>query len=69
MEQPQPYVTIAEAARELRVSRSTLNRFLGDELPIHRFGRSVRIAPDDLAEFKRACRQHPTGDGADQGSA
>lgn len=69
MEQPPTYYTIAEAHRELRISRSTLNRFLGDELPITRFGRSVRIHRDDLAAFERSRRQQLTGDGAKHSAA
>jgi len=69
VEQPPTYYTIAEAHRELRISRSTLNRFLGDELPITRFGRSVRIHRDDLAAFERARRQQVSGHDADHGAA
>lgn len=65
MEQPQTYYTIAEAHRELRISRSTLNRFLGDELPVTRFGRSVRIHRDDLTAFQQARRQQLNGNDLD----
>lgn len=60
-----PFLTIRDACRELHISRSTLNRFLGTELPITRFGRSVRIDRADLETFKRACRQRPTRDGGE----
>lgn len=69
MEQPPTYYTIAEAHRELRISRSTLNRFLGDELPVTRFGRSVRIHRDDLDAFQLARRQQLTGDDAGHSAA
>jgi len=62
VEQPPTYYTIDEAHRELRISRSTLNRFLGDELPVTRFGRSVRIHRDDLAAFERSRRQQVSDD-------
>jgi len=61
VEQTPTYYTIAEAHRELRISRSTLNRFLGTELPVTRFGRSIRIHRDDLEAFQQARRQQVTG--------
>lgn len=57
MEQPQTYVTIAEACRELRISRSTIYQFLGKELPVRDLGRAVRIDRDDLETFKQSRRR------------
>lgn len=63
MDQSNTYITIPEACRELRVSRSTLYAFLGTELPVTRFGRCVRILRDDLEGFKQARRERQTQDG------
>lgn len=63
------YFTVPEACRELRISRATLYTFLGTELPVTRFGRSVRIHRDDLAAFQRARRQQVTGNDADHSAA
>jgi excisionase family DNA binding protein len=62
VEQPQTYVTIAEACRELRISRQTLYSFLGTEIPVTRFGRAVRIHRTDLEAFEAAHRQEPRWD-------
>ena len=45
-------LTIAEVAAKLSVSPKHIHRAIArGELPIHRFGRAVRIAPDDLEQF------------------
>lgn len=54
---PDALLTIAEAARILSCSERTVKRRLAEgSLPAIRFGRSVRIHPEDLARFIRAGR-------------
>jgi excisionase family DNA binding protein len=62
MEQPDsPHKTVRWACDWLGVSRSTLYRYLGREIPVTRIGKSVRIRIDDLERFARA---HRTGTGS-----
>lgn len=54
-------LTIGEAAEFLRVSTRTINKYVAaGELPVTRFGRSVRYVPADLVAFIDA---HRDGDG------
>lgn len=47
----QPF-TVAEVAAILRVSKMTVYRLVNDgTLPAFRFGRSIRINPDDLKRY------------------
>ncbi len=70
MEQSQTLLTIGEVCRELRISRSTLYRFLGNELPVHDMtSRAVRIDRADLEAFKRSRRRPLNGAPADHSAA
>jgi excisionase family DNA binding protein len=47
-----PLLTLAEAAARLAVSTKTLRRCIAQqELRIHRLGRQIRIAEEDLQAF------------------
>jgi excisionase family DNA binding protein len=49
--------TIDETAELLNISPRTVRRYVDSgELPVHRFGRSVRISNDDIAAFLAASR-------------
>jgi excisionase family DNA binding protein len=46
------FYTVEEVAEQLGVSLATIRRAIRDgRLATHRFGRAVRIAPDDLETF------------------
>lgn len=48
------FLTIAEVADRMRVSKMTVYRFVhGGELPAVRVGRSFRVTEEDLNEFLR----------------
>lgn len=48
------YMTVAEVAGDLRVDESTVRRLIrAGQLPATRVGRQYRIAPADLAEYKK----------------
>ena len=49
---PPTFYTVEEVAEQLGVSLATIRRAIRDgRLATHRFGRAVRIAPDDLEIF------------------
>ncbi len=55
--QPQPMLSVSKVAVELGVCERSVRRWIAsEELPVHRFGRSIRIARSDLEAFKRARR-------------
>jgi excisionase family DNA binding protein len=46
------FLTVVEVADRLGVSPKHVRRAIDrGELPVHRFGRAVRIAPEDLERF------------------
>jgi len=48
------FVTVADLAAELNVSTKHIRRAIGrGELPVHRFGRVLRIAPGDRERYIR----------------
>jgi excisionase family DNA binding protein len=50
--------SVADTARHLRVSAKTVRRWINEgNLPVHRLGRQIRIAEQDLVAFIRQCRQ------------
>ncbi|MGI8827863.1 MAG: helix-turn-helix domain-containing protein [Chloroflexota bacterium] len=53
----QQLLTVREACRALAMSRTAIYTYLGRELPVVRFGRSVRIHRNDLVHFIDAQRQ------------
>lgn len=56
------FLTRRQAAQILGVSLEWLKSRLADgDLPHYKFGRSVRIHSDDLADFVTACRRPHTG--------
>ena len=53
----QKFLTVAETAERLNVSTRTVQRFIATGgLPVHRFGRSVRIGETDFQELLAKCR-------------
>jgi excisionase family DNA binding protein len=53
-----PLLTVQQAAECLAVSVAHLRRLIRQrKLPIHRIGRLVRVAPDDLAAFLAKTRR------------
>ena len=53
----QNFMTVAETAERLNLSTRTVQRFISTgHLPIHRFGRSVRISETDFQELLAKCR-------------
>lgn len=47
-----PFLTVAEVARELRVSTMTVYRLIkAEELPATRVGKSLRLRADDVERF------------------
>ena len=53
----QTFLTVAETAERLNVSTRTVRRFITTGgLPVHRFGRSVRISETDFQELPAKCR-------------
>lgn len=54
------WVTAAEAAEVMRVSKMTVYRLIqAQELRAARIGRSLRIAQDDLERYLREARAQP----------
>jgi len=55
----QDFFTVAEVAARFRVSPRTVWKWISDtkELPVHRFGRGVRISHHDLGMFERNRRE------------
>ena len=52
---PRPFMTVAEIAELLRVSKMTVYRLIeGDEIPAYKFRRSYRVDKRDVAEFVRS---------------
>lgn len=55
--QDTPFLTVAEVAERMRVSRMTVYRLVhSGELPAVRFGRSFRVPPDAVAELIESAR-------------
>ena len=53
----QKFLTVAEIAERLNVSTRTVQRFIAiGRLPVHRFGRSIRISETDFQELLAKCR-------------
>jgi excisionase family DNA binding protein len=51
-------LSIETVAERLDLSTRTIRRLIdGGELPVHRFGRAVRIAEDDLRRLAASARQ------------
>jgi len=47
-----PLLTIPEVAEHLKVDARTISRRIKDgKIRVHRFGRLVRVSPEDLASF------------------
>jgi excisionase family DNA binding protein len=47
-----PLLTIPEVAEHLKVDTRTISRRIKDgKIRVHRFGRLVRVSPEDLASF------------------
>jgi excisionase family DNA binding protein len=50
--EPMQFLTIREVAERLNVATRTVRRWIDlGLLPVHRFGRTVRISGSDLAAF------------------
>ncbi len=46
------FLTVAQVAERLQVSERSVRRWIAaDVLPVRRFGRCVRVDPDDLNTF------------------
>lgn len=53
-------LTIEQAAQRINMSARYVRRLVAErEIPVYRFGRSVRINPDDLAGFMASSRIEP----------
>jgi excisionase family DNA binding protein len=51
------WLTLAEAARQIGVARTALYQWLqAGRVPHHRFGRLIKIHPDDLEKFVASVR-------------
>jgi excisionase family DNA binding protein len=58
------YMTLEEAARELRVHPQTLRRWIrAGQFPAHRFGKQYRVTPEDLARAARVTPSAPLREG------
>jgi excisionase family DNA binding protein len=58
MDNPRRFLTVREAADQVRYTERHVRRWIADgKLPVHRFGRSIRIAQEDLDAFiaRRRC--------------
>ena len=62
---PETFLTVAEAADVLRVSKMTVLRIIhAGEMPAHRIGRSIRIRERDFDAYLRGADMSPwTHDG------
>lgn len=59
---PAGYTTIAEAARELNLSRQTLHRYVNaGELRIKKFGRLSGISASELEAFRKRIKRVKLG--------
>ncbi len=59
--EPIRWLTLDEAARHLGVARTALYQWLqAGRVPHHRFGRLIKIHPDDLEEFVASARAEGT---------
>lgn len=57
-----PYLTIPEAAQRLAVSQRFIQRLIASgELPVHRFGRAVRIKRATLDQLGDDAAHRPIG--------
>lgn len=55
--QDAPFLTVAEVAERMRVSRMTVYRLVhSGELPAVRFGRSFRVPPEEVAALIESAR-------------
>ena len=62
------YLTVAEVAELMRLSRMTVYRLVhGGELPAVRVGRSFRVPQDALDAYLREHSVDGAGDGRDEG--
>lgn len=53
-----PWLTVKDVARMLDLSKMTIYRMIEDnEIPHHRVGRSIRVAPDDLVAYLARSRR------------
>lgn len=60
---PTGYVTIAEAARDLQLSRQTLHRYVNaGELRIKKIGRLSGISTTELEAFRRRVKRVKVGE-------
>ncbi|MFP5071072.1 helix-turn-helix domain-containing protein [Pseudonocardia nantongensis] len=56
-EQDAPFLTVAEVAERMRVSRMTVYRLVhSGELPAVRFGRSFRVPPESVETLIESAR-------------
>lgn len=59
--EPIRWFTLADAAKRLGVARTALYQWLqAGRIPHHRFGRLIKIHPDDLEEFVASVRAEGT---------
>ena len=53
---PEPFMTVAEIAELLRLSKMSVYRLIErDGLPAYKFGRSYRVDKRDVAEYVKSC--------------
>ncbi len=53
----QPFLTVKGVAQRLQLSEKTVRRRIDEGmLRVHRFGRAIRIAEEDLIQFLRLTR-------------
>lgn len=65
--EPEPFLTLREAAGRLRVSDSTIRRMVkGRNLPATRIGGQWRVSRADLAAYIARHRQAGRGEAEDQ---
>ncbi len=59
--EPIRWLTLADAAKRLGVARTALYQWLqAGRVPHHRFGRLIKIHPDDLEKFVASVRAEGT---------
>jgi excisionase family DNA binding protein len=59
--EPIRWLTLAEAAKRLGVARTALYQWLqAGKVPHHRFGRLIKIHPNDLEQFVESVRAERT---------
>jgi len=58
--QPERLLTVSQAAQQYAVCERLIRRWVADrEIPYHRIGRSIRLAPADLDAFVANHRVEP----------